>query len=538
MITALYARVSSDRQKEEGTISSQLQELREFATGEGLQLNDHHVYVDDGKSGYYLDRPGLDALRDAARDGLIDMILMQDPDRISRKYAYQVLLLEEFKKWGVEVRFLKQPPQDSPEQRLLIQIQGVIAEYERARIMERTRRGRLYWARQGRPVAARVPYGYRYIPRSKKDAPSIEVDKEAAQVVRQIYEWYVYENLGDRQIALKLTNMKQPPPKGTMSYWDPSSVRVILMNEAYLGTWYLNHYKNEPRYGQMRPRIVKRPRNEWIPISIPSLISSDIFTRAQEIRESGCYKGPKPLKYPETHLLRRLVVCGTCNRKMTSLNSTKDRFRYYWCRGTDPQRIKQTHSWCPHPTISAPELDSLVWSDVVSLLSDPELLLSAWQEQNQIDHKGDFTEEEIKRLKRQISDGNNQHRRLLDAYEKGAIELEELISRRKVIERRTENIQMKIDNLSGEMKKELSFGNLKNNIGEVCSLLSRGLSVMSMDRKMKLCQDLIERVVVDRHNVEIHYKFPVSSNFNKKRERPKILMATFRVGAFDSCYPF
>jgi site-specific DNA recombinase len=143
MSVAIYARVSSDRQREEGTIASQVQQLKDFAAEQGQCPEDRHIYLDDGRSGYYLDRPGLDALRDAARDGLVDTVLVQDPDRLSRKYAYQVLLLEEFARWQVTVRFLRSPPAESPEQRLLVQMQGVIAEYERARITERTRRGRL-----------------------------------------------------------------------------------------------------------------------------------------------------------------------------------------------------------------------------------------------------------------------------------------------------------------------------------------------------------------------------------------------------------
>ena len=172
MSLALYARVSNDRQREEGTIASQVQELREFAAAEDLDVEERHVYLDDGRSGYYLDRPGLDALRDAARDGLVDTVLVHDPDRLSRKYAYQVLLLEEFARWQVTVRFLRTPPAESPEQRLLLQMQGVIAEYERARITERTRRGKLFWARQGRPGGGRVPYGYKRVRPQPSDPPS------------------------------------------------------------------------------------------------------------------------------------------------------------------------------------------------------------------------------------------------------------------------------------------------------------------------------------------------------------------------------
>ncbi len=150
------------------------------------------------------------------------MILMLDPDRLSRKYAYQVLLLEEFKRWEVEVRFLRQPP-DNPEQQLLVQIQGVIAEYERARIMERTRRGRLYWARQGRPVSARVPYGYKYVRQDRKEPPSVEVDEKTAGVVRQIFSWYVYEGMNAQQIASYLTNMETPPPRDKDHLFLPGS---------------------------------------------------------------------------------------------------------------------------------------------------------------------------------------------------------------------------------------------------------------------------------------------------------------------------
>jgi site-specific DNA recombinase len=259
MSVALYARVSSDKQREEGTIASQLQELRQFAERESLCLDERHIYLDEGKSGYYLDRPGLDALRDAARDGLVDLVLMHDPDRLSRKYAYQVLLLEEFKRWQVDIRFLKQPPAESDEQRLLVQIQGVIAEYERARIMERTRRGRLYWARQGHPVCGRVPYGYRYAQRERKERPAVEVDAEAAEVVRQIFGWYVTDRLSGQQIAQQLTNREIVPPRGRRSYWDPSTVRFILTNEAYVGSWYLNRFRMEPRAEPAAPPSAHAP---------------------------------------------------------------------------------------------------------------------------------------------------------------------------------------------------------------------------------------------------------------------------------------
>jgi hypothetical protein len=362
----------------------------------------------------------------------------------------------------------------------------------------------------------------------------VEVDAEAAQVVRQIFGWYVTDRLSGQHIAHQLTNREIVPPRGGRSYWDPSTVKFILTNEAYVGSWYLNRFRMEPRAEQRRPRVCVRPRQEWIAVAIPALIGSEVFLRAQEIRASGCHQGPWPLTHPETHLLLRLVVCGNCNRAMTSLNSTNGGHRYYWCRGADPHRIMAERSWCPHPTVSAPELDAIVWADVVSLLSDPELLLSAWQEQHQIDKKTNLSEEELRRLKHQVSDGKSQCRRLVDAYQKQAIELEELVSRRTAIEQRLESIQRIIDDLAAEPKLGLSFADLERNIDEVCRSLSGRLQGMDMNARMSICRDLIDKVVVDNYNVEIHYKFPVSGNTNRKRERPKILEAAFRIGALDT----
>ena len=336
MRVAIYARVSDDQQKEKQTVESQLAEVRQFAADNNWSLDEQHIYVDDGHSGFYLDRPALDRLRDAARDGLIDLLLVHDPDRFSRKYAYQVLLLEEFQRWGVEVRFLKQPPPDNPEQRLLVQIQGVIAEYERARIMERTRRGRLFWARQGRPVSAKVPFGYRYLRRNHNDPPSVEVDSAEAEVLRQIFRRHVEDRWSSRQIALELTALRVPTPMGKASHWDPSSVRLILQSEVYLGTWFLNRYRrSSPDSGRSRPHVAERPREEWIPIPVPALIDAQLFAKAQEILQQrqqdpdSCFC---PLRHPDACLLRRLVVCASCKYKMAVLNSNAGRGHlYYWC---------------------------------------------------------------------------------------------------------------------------------------------------------------------------------------------------------------
>src|SRR3954464_113535 len=163
----LKSRVSTERQERLQTIDSQLAALRAWVADHGHALADEHVFRDEGYSGGRLDRPRLDALRDAVRDGAVGIVAVLTPDRLARKYAYQVLLLEEFRRAGVEIVFLQHPISDDPNDQLLLQIQGAIAEYERAVLGERFRRGKLQKARDGHYLTGRAPYGYRHVPRRR-----------------------------------------------------------------------------------------------------------------------------------------------------------------------------------------------------------------------------------------------------------------------------------------------------------------------------------------------------------------------------------
>ena len=165
IVVAIYARVSSDQQAKNNTIGSQIESLREKIEADGETLIEDMMFVDVGASGATLIRPQLERLRDSTSLGLIDRLYVLSPDRLSRKYAYQVLLLEEFSNSGVDVRYLNHAIGKTPEEELLLQMQGMISEYERAKIMERNRRGKLHRAKGGSVnVLSNAPYGYRYIP--------------------------------------------------------------------------------------------------------------------------------------------------------------------------------------------------------------------------------------------------------------------------------------------------------------------------------------------------------------------------------------
>jgi site-specific DNA recombinase len=210
---AIYARVSSDRQKQDHTITSQTTALVEYAKTNGYVVPPEWVFQDEGYSGANLQRPGLEALRDLAAQGQMTTVLIYSPDRLSRKYAYQVLLAEELARCGVDIVFLKSPSGGSPEDQLVVQFQGMIAEYERAQIAERSRRGKRHKAQQGVVnILSGAPYGYRYVRKTDTSAAYYEVLESQAGVVRMVFEMYTKQQLNIRAIA-RLLNQRGIPSR-------------------------------------------------------------------------------------------------------------------------------------------------------------------------------------------------------------------------------------------------------------------------------------------------------------------------------------
>ena len=214
-------------------------------------------FVDDGYTGDILARPGLERLRDQAAAGVIDRLYVLDPDRFSRKYAYQVLILEELTRCGVEVVFLRNPLGHGPEENLLLQVQGMIAEYERAKIMERCRRGKQYAARHGSVnVLSGAPYGYRYVGKHEGDGEArYQVVAEEARVVRKIFEWVGQERCSIGEVCRRLRRDGVPTRTGKPA-WDRSVIWLMLKNPAYKGTAAFG----KTRSGALKPQRLRPQR--------------------------------------------------------------------------------------------------------------------------------------------------------------------------------------------------------------------------------------------------------------------------------------
>jgi site-specific DNA recombinase len=374
---AIYARVSSESQQARGTIGSQLEVLRARIQAEGHELVGE--FCDDGYSGARLDRPGLDAVRDQAEAGGFEAVWCLSPDRLARAYVYQVLVLDELAQFGVRVLFADTPAlDDDPQLRLLTQVQGVIAEYERCKIAERNRRGRLYRARAGEVVSWKAPYGYRRVPRDASGPARLEVFEPVAAMVRRIYDAYVNDGHSIRHIMRTLNTEQVPTPTGKTEWWH-STVCRILANEAYIGRVYFNQTESvptKPTAGRRRSATQRqRPREEWIPIACPPILDEAIFEAAQRVSCDNSKWSPRNLR-DEAWLLRGLVRCGVCD---TSVNCHKMGAKagkihhYYWCRNHVSNGVPNQQR-CPERSIRADALDAFVFEQVRAALLHPQVL--------------------------------------------------------------------------------------------------------------------------------------------------------------------
>ena len=428
---ALYARVSSDRQRAQETIASQTAALQAYATAHAYVVPPAWVFEDDGYSGTTLVRPGLEAVRDLAASGQIAAVLVYAPDRLSRKYAYQILLTEEFGRAGVAVVYLKAPAGDTPEDRLLVQVQGMIAEYERAQIAERTRRGKRHKAQRGVVNAlSGAPYGYRYVKKTEHADAAYAVEAPEAAVVRQIFAAYTQEGVSMREVARRLN--AAPVPTRKRARWDPSTIAKLLRNPAYYGRACFGKTAAGPRQRITRRRSLKgrrptgdtanhdRPRSEWLEIPVPPIIGEDTFALAQERLVQNTHFARRRTKTPT--LLQGLLVCQHCGYSLYR------RRRHYRCWGIDGYRHPHGPV-CSNRPVRQDQLDALVWGEVMRLLEDPTLVQAELDRRLDAARHADPCRQRVEDLTGQQIRLGNSVERLVTAYQQALVTLDELRER-------------------------------------------------------------------------------------------------------------
>src|SRR5262245_29831399 len=521
---ALYARVSGEQQEKEDTIASQLEALTQRIATDGWECEPELHFVDDGCSGYILTRPGLERLRDQAAAGAIDRLYVLDPDRLSRKYAYQVLILEELTRCGVEVVFLRNPIGRGPEQDLLLQVQGMIAEYERAKIMERCRRGKQHAARRGSVnVLSGAPYGYRYVGKHEGGGEArYQVLAEEARVVRKIFDWVGQERCSIGEVCRRLRRDGIPTRTGKPA-WDRATVWLILRNPAYRGkaafgkTRAVEYQPQRLRPQRGRADQPRRPvttietsQEDQIFIDVPALVSEELFEAVQaQLEENRRRRRDRP--GGGRYLLQGLVVCKRCGYgcygKPTSRASAKGRERvpyaYYRCTGSDAYRFGGQRL-CWNKQVRTDMLDAAVWEDVRRLLSEPERVRKEYERRLQGALAG--PDREVEHLSKLMRNVKRMISRLIDAYGDGLLDKSEFEPRISAAKERLAKLEAEHRQRIGEASQEAELRLVIGQLEEFANRLSQGLQEPGWKTRREVVRALVKKVEVDEKEIRIVYR--------------------------------
>ena len=517
MRVAIYARVSTERQQKEQTINSQIKELEQYAKKKKYTIVKR--YIDEGWSGSLLVRPALDELRDDCAKKEFEAVLITCPDRLARKYVYQEIVIEEIKKSGIEVIFLNRPIADTPEDQMLLGMQGLIAEYEREKIKERCRRGKLHKARKGLVIGGIAPYAYRYIKKTTEKDGYYEITQEEAKVVKQMFGLLVNEQMSTRGIAKYLTEHQIPPSKGG-NRWVDSTVGGILRNETYAGTTYYNkgYCVETENNGASKYRRNKknsrrmRPKDQWIPIKVPAIIDRRTWQLAQAQLKRNSELSPRNVKYQ--YLLQGLVFCGDCGCRYAGIPYNKTLF--YRC--SNRQRNFPLPPDCKRGCIKGEKLESAVWDSVCEAIKNPKLLMTQIKElrRKRVSRK-DVLDGKIRKTESRISKVKNQEDRMLDAYTDGTVTLEQLRGQMDRIRQNKQQLEEEKRRLIEEKNEYGSRAAKETNIKEFCELVEERLDSFGFQEKRKFLKLLIDKVWFEGDCVRIEGAIPVYSDMGKEK---------------------
>ncbi len=519
---AIYARVSSDQQADPHTIDSQVEALLARAAADGHEIQAELRFLDDGQSGASLIRPALERLRDLAAMGAIDVVYMHAPDRLARSYAHQAVLIEEFARAGTEVVFLNRPISQTPEDTLLLQLQGMFAEYERARIVERSRRGKRHLAQAGVvSVLGRAPYGYRYVGRHEPadGKARFEVVEEEAGVIRRMFEWVGQECVSLAVVCQRLFEAGVPSPTGK-ARWRESMVSALLTNPAYAGHARFGRRATAPWQPPLRPprgrapipkhprRRVLAPADQWISIPVPALIDAALFEGTQEqLGENR--RRRRQRKAGARYLLQGLLVCRSCGyalcgRWKASLRSPEQGYRYYRCTGTDSHRFAG-HRQCGAKPLPVEPLDAAVWAEVCRLLENPARVADEYQRRLQAVRSGP-RRPELETLERQLGKLRTGAGRLIDSYAEGVINKAEFEPRLAGLRRRIAELEAEVAALRDAAEQERSLQLVIGKLEIFATMVRDRLGEADWATKRDLIRTLVGRIEADDQHVRVVFR--------------------------------
>ena len=521
-MAAIYARVSSEQQREAHTIASQTAALIAWATTLDLEVPQPWIFEDAGYSGATLERPGLERVRDLAAEGHIQVVLVHSPDRLSRKYAYQVLLIEELGRHGVETRFLNAPASATAEDTLLVQFQGMIAEYERAQILERSRRGKRHRARAGEiGVLSGAPYGYRYLRKTDEAPASYAVLDTEARVVREVYARYTVAGWSIGAITRWL-NEQGVATRKSGARWERSTVWGMLRNPAYRGTACFGKTRAAPRQRVTRALRLRggmasrnsasheRPRDEWIEILVPALVDEPTFARAQELLHENKLRSRRRTIAPS--LVQGLVSCHKCGYALsrTSTRSSARKIHYYRCIGSDAWRHLGGRR-CDNRPVRQDLLDQIVWTEVLRLLENPLLIQQELDRRLAAARAADPTKARAQTVQRDRVRVGKSIERLLTAYQEDLVSLEQLRERMPSLHERERALCTELHAMAEQTRDRAAYLRLAETLADFLTRLRGAAATLDILERQRIVRLVVKEVLVGDDTILIRHCIPIPS---------------------------
>ena len=432
----VYARVSTSNQEDQKTIDAQLSEVREFAKKNGYIIIKE--YTDEGWSGDIIARPSLDQLRHDARNRAWDAVLVYDPDRLGRQLVYQQLVIDELKKIGIETLFVTMPPVNNASDKLLFGVRGLFAEYEKAKITERFRIGKVNRVKNKQVLTTEAPYGYTYIlnkgKRGSDDYVSghYEINEREAEIIKNIFHWVADDGLTLRAVVRKLQDLDIKPRKSKRGVWSTSTLSTLLRHEVFIGTTYwgasyatipINPTKNEKYKKVEKSSRRMKSKDQWYAIPVPALIDKDLFERAGlRLKKNFATLG----RNTKNHYLLASKIWCLCGQRRAGEGPQHGKHLYYRC--TDRVHSFPLPPSCVEGGINAKITDKVLWDRLKMIMSSPELLaeqIKKWQEKNSATNISISSTINIESTQNEITKIQGQESRLALAYSKEAISLKQ-----------------------------------------------------------------------------------------------------------------
>jgi site-specific DNA recombinase len=424
---------------------------------------------------------------------------------------------------GVQLVFVNGPSGATPEDALLLQFQGMIAEYERAQILERSRRGKRHRARQGAiSVLSGAPYGYRYVKKTDTAAAYYEIVEPEAEVVRLVFEAYAREGLSINAIAQRLID-RETPTRSTTARWERSTVWGMWRNPAYCGRACFGKTEARPRQRITRPLRQRglfatrnsanheRPRDHWIEIAIPALVDDATFARAQQRLEEN--KQYSPRRTIEPTLLQGMLVCARCGYALyrTSTQTSCRRLYYYRCLGADRYRHLRGAP-CDLRPIRQDFLDETVWSEVLRLLDDPALIQAEIDRRRDAAQRSDPAKRRAEALRRDDARLASSLDRLVTAYQDGLMTLEQLRERVPDIRKRRQGMQAELQALEAAASDDTRYLRLIESLADFRARLRTRVQTLDVKERQKILRLVVKEILVGPDAITIRHCIPVPSS--------------------------